>query len=181
MENLQVTNCEKCLSLTANRTQIVNGVGPEDADILLIGEGPGRNEDEQGLPFVGKSGKILDEILEKNDLTRGDNVRITNAVRCRPPNNRDPKSGELENCKGYLYTEIQRVDPSVIVTLGRVPSQHLLDRDVKVTSESGNVATVTIDGNEFKVLISVHPAAITYDSTNRERLEKVIKKSADYL
>ncbi len=106
---------------------IVNGVGPADADLLFVGEAPGANEDEQGEPFVGRSGDVLDAGLRDAGLDRGD-VRITNCVRCRPPDNRDPRNGELANCRDYLETEIDRVDPEVVVTLGKVPAEHLLDR-----------------------------------------------------
>src|SRR6056297_1290418 len=108
-----VTGCERCPALVESRSRIVNGVGPTDADLLFVGEAPGANEDEQGEPFVGRSGDVLDETLREAGLDRGD-VRITNCVRCRPPDNRDPRKEELANCRGYLETEIDRVDPELV-------------------------------------------------------------------
>ena len=125
IDGLTVTECERCEALCESRSQIVNGVGPAEADLLFVGEAPGANEDEQGEPFVGRSGDVLDETLREVGLDRSD-VRITNCVRCRPPDNRDPHKEELANCRGYLESEIARVDPELVVTLGKVPGEHLL-------------------------------------------------------
>src|SRR6056297_1460256 len=114
-----VTACERCPALVESRSRIVNGVGPDDAALLFVGEAPGAQEDEQGEPFVGRSGSVLDDALRDNGLSRAD-VRITNCVRCRPPENRDPRTEELANCRGYLEAEIERIDPDVVVTLGKV-------------------------------------------------------------
>jgi len=119
MEDLCVTDCTRCPALVDSRSRIVNGAGPEDADLLFVGEGPGAKEDEQGEPFVGRSGTVLDDGLRTVGLARSD-IRISNCVRCRPPENRDPKKDELANCRGYLEREIDRLDPEVIVTLGKV-------------------------------------------------------------
>jgi len=165
--DLRVPACERCPSLVESRSQIVDGVGPTDADLLFVGEGPGANEDEQGEPFVGRSGDVLDEALRDAGLVRSD-VRITNCVRCRPPENRDPTSEELANCRGYLDAEIDRLAPDLIVTLGKVPSEHLLDRSVAITSESGDIVDARIAGASRRVLLSVHPAATLYDRSQRE-------------
>src|SRR6056297_1953294 len=157
MDGLEVTECTRCPELVDSRSQIVNGTGPADADLLFVGEGPGQQEDQQGEPFVGRSGTILDDKLRERGLARAD-VRITNCVRCRPPENRDPTSEELDNCFPYLSREIERVDPEVIVTLGKVPSEHLLDRDVAVTSEAGSVERADLGGASRTVVICVHPA-----------------------
>lgn len=177
MEGLCVTECTRCPELVESRSQIVNGTGPEDADILFVGEGPGQYEDEQGEPFVGRSGKVLDEVLRDHGLAR-ESVRITNCVRCRPPENRDPKKVELENCRGYLEREFELVDPDVIVTLGKVPSEHLLDRDVAITSEASDVVTADLGGERRNVLLNVHPAATLYDRSQRSTFEKGIEKAA---
>ncbi|MBV0925749.1 uracil-DNA glycosylase [Halomicroarcula limicola] len=179
MEGLDVLACERCEELCESRTRIVNGVGPADADLLFVGEAPGANEDEQGKPFVGRSGDVLDETLREVGLDRGD-VRITNCVRCRPPENRDPHKEELANCREYLETEIDRVDPEVVVTLGKVPAQHLLERDVAVTSEAGDVADVTIQGSPQPVMICVHPAATLYDSSQKGTFEDTLRKAAEF-
>jgi DNA polymerase len=179
MDGLDVLSCERCSALCESRSRIVNGIGPADADLLFVGEAPGKHEDEGGEPFVGRSGDVLDEALLAAGLDRAD-VRITNCVRCRPPDNRDPRSGELDNCREYLETEIDRVDPEVVVTLGKVPSQHLLERDVAVTSEAGDVADCEIAGDPRRVLVSVHPAATLYDRSQADTFEATIRRAAEF-
>ena len=177
MDELHVTDCRRCSALVDSRSQIVNGVGPADAELLFVGEAPGQQEDQQGEPFVGRSGDILDEALADAGLLRED-VRITNCVRCRPPENRDPTAEELDNCRGYLDREIEAVDPELIVTLGKVPSQHLLERDVAVTTEAGDVVEARIGGAARRVLICVHPAATLYDRSQRETFFEAVAEAA---
>ena len=177
-EDLQVTECTSCPALVDSRSRIVNGTGPEDADLLFVGEGPGAQEDSQGEPFVGRSGSVLDETLLAVGLER-EAVRITNCVRCRPPENRDPTGEELENCRGYLEREIDLVDPEVIVTLGKVPSQHVLGRSVAVTKDAGDIEEVRIEGTPRRVLICVHPAATLYDRSQEETFENALRTAAD--
>ncbi|RDZ54410.1 uracil-DNA glycosylase [Haloferax sp. Atlit-4N] len=178
MEGLCVTGCEQCPELVDSRSRIVNGVGPDDADLLFLGEAPGAKEDEGGEPFVGRSGSVLDDALREAGLARAD-VRITNCVRCRPPDNRDPTSDELSNCRGYLAHELELVDPELIVTLGKVPSQHLLDRGVAITNESGSVVDARVGDASYRVLLSVHPAATLYDRSQREGFFETIARAAD--
>ncbi|MFT4884158.1 MAG: uracil-DNA glycosylase family 4 [Natronomonas sp.] len=166
-DDIAVTECTRCEELCASRSRIVNGVGPDDAELLFVGEAPGENEDEQGEPFVGRSGDVLDDALRDRGLARRD-VRITNCVRCRPPDNRDPTVEELANCRGYLEAEIDAVDPTVVVTLGKVPSEHLLERSVAVTKEAGTLQDARIAGTARRVLVCVHPAATLYDPSQRE-------------
>ncbi|TQQ82447.1 uracil-DNA glycosylase [Halonotius roseus] len=168
-----VTDCEQCPDLVASRSRIVNGVGPDDADLLFVGEAPGANEDEEGEPFVGRSGSVLDDALGDAGVERAD-VRITNCVRCRPPENRDPTTDELANCRGYLEGEIESVDPSVVVTLGKVPSEHLLDRSVAITKEAGDVVDCRLGDRSQRVLLSMHPAATLYDASQRDAFEETI-------
>lgn len=177
MEGLEVEECTRCPELVESRSQIVNGTGPEDADVLFVGEGPGEQEDKQGEPFVGRSGSILDEKLKARGLDR-EGVRITNCVRCRPPENRDPTTEELGNCREWLDSEIELIDPDVIVTLGKVPSEHLLGRDVAVTREAGSVEEVEIAGHRRNVVICVHPAATLYDNSQEETLDDALDKAA---
>ncbi|PSP92362.1 uracil-DNA glycosylase, partial [Halobacteriales archaeon QH_8_68_33] len=174
-----VTACERCDELVACRSRIVNGTGPADAGLLFVGEAPGEHEDERGEPFVGRSGDVLDDGLREAGLDRGD-VRITNCVRCRPPDNRDPTDAELANCRGYLEREIDRVDPEVVVTLGKVPAEHLLDRDVAVTNEAGEVREATVGGNPRRVLVCVHPAATLYDPSQRETFAATLERAAEF-
>jgi DNA polymerase len=178
MEGLTVVDCTKCPELAESRSQIVDGTGPADAELVFVGEAPGASEDEQGEPFVGRSGAVLDEALRDNGLARAD-VRITNCVRCRPPENRDPTTTELENCKGYLAAELEALDPTVVVTLGKVPSEHLLGRDVAVTNEAGTVTEATVGGSTYPVLVSVHPAATLYDGSQVDVFERTIEKAAE--
>ena len=178
MDGLCVTDCERCPVLVESRSRIVNGVGPDEADLLFVGEAPGQNEDERGEPFVGRSGDVLDDALAETGVLR-EEVRITNCVRCRPPENRDPHSEELSNCRDYLETEVDRVDPAILVTLGKVPAEHLLDRAVAVTKEAGSVADARIAGQSRRVLLSVHPAATLYDRSQQETFEDAIREAVD--
>lgn len=180
MENMdgpRVIECERCPALVESRSRIVNGTGPADADLLIVGEAPGEQEDREGEPFVGRSGTQLDEKLREHGIPR-DDVRITNCVRCRPPENRDPSKSELENCRGYLEREIELVDPDLIMTVGKVPTEHLLERDVAVTKEAGSVEEHRIGGQSRKILISVHPAAMLYDRSQEETLDATIEEAA---
>ncbi len=179
MDGLTVAGCERCPALVASRSRIVNGVGPADAALLFVGEAPGANEDREGEPFVGRSGDVLDDGLREIGLARAD-VRITNCVRCRPPENRDPHVEELANCRGYLEAELRRVDPELVVTLGKVPAEHLLGRDVAVTSEAGDVDDCTVDGETYRVMLSVHPAATLYDPSQKETFADTLRAAAEY-
>lgn len=128
--------CTVC-GLAAGRTNVVFGMGNADADVMVVGEGPGQHEDEQGLPFVGKSGQLLDQLLGEIDLSRQTNVYIGNVVKCRPPGNRDPRPDEIDACKGYLREQLQLVDPKVVVTLGNFSSKLLLRTDTGITKLRG--------------------------------------------
>ena len=173
----EIDACERCPALIESRSRIVNGVGPVDADLLLVGEGPGEREDAEGEPFVGRSGAVLDEVLRDHGLARAD-VRITNAVKCRPPGNRDPTGEELANCRGYLEAEVAAVDPAVIVALGKVAAEHLLGRSVGVTAEAGATERVRLGGIDREVVVCVHPAASLYDPSQRETLERALGTAA---
>ena len=178
-KGLAVSGCERCPALVDSRGQIVNGVGPADADLLFVGEAPGATEDEQGEPFVGRSGDVLDETLREVGLDRAD-VRITNTVRCRPPENRDPHAAERENCRGYLAYEVSAVDPELVITLGKVPAEHLLGRSVGVTGEAGDIHEATIGDESWRVMICVHPAATLYDPSQGETLTGTLRAAAAY-
>lgn len=173
-----VTACERCPALVESRSRIVNGVGPDDAALLFVGEAPGANEDAEGEPFVGRSGTVLDDALRDAGLARAD-VRITNCVRCRPPENRDPTTAELANCRGYLDSELAAVDPTLVVTLGKVPSEHLLDRSVAITKEAGDVVECRLGDRAQRVLLSMHPAATLYDASQRDAFEDTIASAVD--
>ena len=177
---VDVHDCTRCPVLCDNRSRIVNGVGPVDADLCFVGEAPGEREDEQGEPFVGRSGEVLDDALRDRGLSRRD-VRIVNCVRCRPPDNRDPTTAELENCREYLEAELDAVDPAVVVALGKVPAEHLLGRSVAVTKEAGTLHDARIAGHPQRVLVCVHPAATLYDPSQRETLGAALDEAVRFL
>jgi uracil-DNA glycosylase len=143
------TNCE----LHKTRKKSVPGVGPANAEIMLIGEGPGQNENEQGLPFVGQAGKFLSELLSQAGLKRED-VWIGNVVKCRPPSNRDPQPDELTACNLYLERQIEAINPSIIITLGRFSMGKFMP-GVKISAVHGQMRKI---GNRF-VIAMFHPAA----------------------
>jgi DNA polymerase len=175
-DGLDVSACTRCPALCASRSRIVNGVGPADADLCFVGEAPGAEEDAEGEPFVGRSGDVLDEALRDRGLARRD-VRITNCVRCRPPDNRDPTGEELGNCRPYLAAELAAVDPAVVVALGKVPAEHLLGRPVGVTDEAGSLYDARIGDLTHRVVVCVHPAATLYDPAQRETLSAALDEA----
>ncbi len=177
-DGVDVVACERCPRLVECRSRIVNGDGPTDADLCLVGEAPGQQEDSEGRPFVGRSGSVLDEVLDEVGPGR-DAVRIINSVRCRPPENRDPRTEELEACRGYLERELAAVDPAVVVTLGKVPAEHLLGESVRVTSAAGEVREARVGDRSYRVVVSVHPAATLYDGSQREPFETALSTAAE--
>ncbi|MDY3906898.1 MAG: uracil-DNA glycosylase [Lawsonibacter sp.] len=155
-------SCQKC-ALADTRHNVVFGVGPRDAEVMCIGEGPGENEDLQGEPFVGRAGKLLDDMLELIDLDRTKNVYIANIVKCRPPQNRDPLNTEQDACIGYLRNQVALIRPKIIVCLGRVAAVRLIREDFKITREHGQWLTKA--GVQMTALY--HPAAILRDPSKR--------------
>ena len=156
--------CTKC-ELHRARKNAVPGEGPAHAEIMLIGEGPGAREDEQGRPFVGASGKFLDQLLEQAGVTRAD-VWITNVVKCRPPGNRDPLPDEVETCtSNYLQHQIELVDPSIIVTLGR-HSMGWFFKGAKITQIHGQMRKV----DDRFVIAMFHPAAALHQQSLRSTI-----------
>ena len=149
----QCLECTRC-HLCETRTNVVFGVGPEDAKIMFIGEGPGENEDLQGEPFVGRAGKLLDDMLELIDLDRS-KVYIANMVKCRPPKNRDPLPEEQNACAPWLSRQIELINPRVIVCLGRISAMRFIRPDFKITKEHGQ--WFEKDGRQ--VMAIYHPAA----------------------
>jgi uracil-DNA glycosylase family 4 len=160
----QIKVCTLC-ELHRSRTEAVPGEGPSQAEIMFIGEGPGASEDKQGRPFVGASGKFLDQLLEQAGVTRTD-VFITNVVKCRPPGNRDPLPDEVDICtSNYLQHQIQLVNPSIIVTLGR-HSMGLFFKGAKITQIHGQMRKV---GDRF-VIAMFHPAAALHQLSLKETI-----------
>ncbi len=154
--SVEASGCTRC-PLAASRTQVVFGMGDPSADLMFVGEGPGAEEDRLGLPFVGRSGQLLDRlVLEEMGRRRDDGVYIANVVKCRPPANRDPKPEEVAACRPWLEAQLDLVDPKVIVTLGNFASRLLLDTTVGITRL--RVRTYPYRG---RVLVpTLHPAAV---------------------
>lgn len=150
----ELENCTKC-GLYETRTNIVIADGDPHADIMFIGEGPGREEDEQGVPFVGAAGRLFNYLLEEAGLVR-EKIYICNIVKCRPPQNRDPFPDEAEACLPYLRAQIALVRPKVIVCLGRIAARYVYDRDIQITRQRGQVKKAGI----FYVIPTYHPAAL---------------------
>ena len=148
----QIRVCIRC-ELHRSRTEAVPGDGPTHAEIMLIGEGPGANEDKQGRPFVGASGKFLDQLLEQAGVTRSD-VWITNVVKCRPPNNRDPEPEEAAKCSPYLQRQIALIKPKLIVAMGRHAAQTLLGTDASIAKLRGRV----FQYSGVPLIVTYHPA-----------------------
>lgn len=151
----QCLQCEKC-ELCRTRTNVVFGVGATDAEVMFIGEGPGENEDLQGEPFVGRGGQLLDKYLDAIGLDRNKNIYIGNMVKCRPPKNRDPKPEEQEACIGWLRSQVRLLRPKIIVCLGRIAAQRLIDPNFKVTKQHGQF----FDKNGTLMMGTFHPAAL---------------------
>lgn len=166
----KIKKCTKC-DLHKTRTNAVPGEGPKDADVMLIGEAPGHNEDQKGKPFVGSAGKKLEKLLNKAGLER-DEIFIVNVLKCRPKNNRDPTQKEIELCRPYLKKQIRMIKPKLIVTLGRFAASELLGRSVKISREHGEVEDSSYAGWHCKLFKSYHPAAALYGAEVGEKLEK---------
>lgn len=156
---LACTRCELCKT----RTNVVFGQGVEDAEVLFVGEGPGQNEDEQGLPFVGRSGQLLDHYLEAVDLSRNTNVYIANIVKCRPPQNRDPLPEESTACMPWLRQQFQLIRPKIVVCLGRIAAQQMMGPNFSVSRDHGKFFEK--QGTLF--MATYHPAALLRYPVNK--------------
>ena len=154
-------SCTKC-GLCQTRHNVVFGVGPSDADVLFVGEGPGEQEDLQGEPFVGPAGKLLDDMLSIIDLDRT-NCYIANIVKCRPPKNRDPLETEQEACIGYLRNQVALMRPKIIVCLGRIAAQKLIDPEFRITRQHGT----WVQRGDVWMSATFHPSALLRDVSKR--------------
>lgn len=169
--------CRAC-SLWETRKNVVFGVGDAKAEVLFVGEGPGANEDAQGEPFVGAAGKLLDDMFTMIGLKR-ERIYITNTVKCRPPQNRDPLDTEKLACRGYLDRQIALMGPKIIVCLGRISAMDLIDRDFKITRDHGQY----FERNGVLYTALYHPAALLRDGSKKpetfvdlKNLRKMIQK-----
>ena len=158
-----VADCTRC-ELAASRTQTVFGVGNHDADWLIIGEAPGAEEDRRGEPFVGRAGQLLDQMLQAIGQSR-DRVFIANILKCRPPDNRDPKPGEAAACRGYLERQIALVQPKIILAVGKIAAQHLLECNDPVGRMRGKAHAL----GEIPLVVTYHPAYLLRSPSQKKK------------
>jgi len=167
--------CEKC-RLAKSRTQVVYGVGNPNADLMFIGEAPGRDEDLKGEPFVGRAGQLLTDIIKAMKLTR-DDVYIANVIKCRPPENRNPEPDELDACRPYIERQVEIIQPKVIVTLGRFALQSLTGKAYGISSARGN----WLEYNGVKVMPTYHPAYLLRTPSAKKEVWADMKKVMEQL
>jgi uracil-DNA glycosylase family 4 len=157
----QARGCTRCPQLAATRTTVVFGSGNADADLMFVGEAPGANEDQQGLPFVGAAGKLLDKLLSEIGMQRGD-VFVANVLKCRPPGNRDPQPAEIDACQDYLLRQVELIRPRVICTLGNFSTKLLRGDPTGITRLHGRPEELTIGPRRVRLYPLFHPAAALY-------------------
>ena len=160
-----VAGCSRC-KLHESRTQTVFGVGSQSADWMIIGEAPGAEEDRRGEPFVGRAGKLLDEMLRAVGLSR-ESVFIANILKCRPPNNRDPSSDEAALCRSYLDRQIELISPKIILAAGRIAAQHLLETDAPLGRLRGQKHQ--LGDRQIPVVVTYHPAYLLRSPTQKRK------------
>lgn len=169
-------NCQRCKLAKLGRTKVVFGTGNPNASIMFVGEAPGFNEDQQGEPFVGAAGKLLDKLLESAGLSRAQ-VYIANVIKCRPPNNRDPEPDEVETCKPFLLQQIELIKPKLVCTLGNWATQTILEKKVPITKVKGSAIKL----ERFVVFPLLHPAAALHQGNLLETLHEDFRKLRAYL
>ncbi len=181
--NEEIRNCKKC-DLYKYRKNVVPGEGPSNSKVMLVGEAPGRFEDIQGRPFVGAAGKLLNEILFNLGVKRSD-LFITNVVKCRPPNNRDPTEEEIKKCSPYLDLQISIIRPKLLITLGRHSSKYLIEKFggkfSSISSVHGKVFHFSTIFGDFYLVPTYHPAAAIYNPSLRESIEKDMRRAFNLL
>lgn len=180
-------NCTLCTELCAARTQVVVGDGSSRPKIVFIGEAPGKNEDEQGKPFVGKSGQILRNTLKEVGF-KDEDYYITNVVKCRPPGNRDPTFQEAKNCFPYLKLQLEKLKPKVICSLGSHSTRYLIANgdfqnvDKKgITKNRGKFVEINLLGNKYTLFPTYHPAATIYRQQLKDTFKDDLKKVKDFV
>lgn len=170
-ELAQARACTRCPELAATRKTVVFGAGNADAELMFIGEAPGATEDEQGVPFVGRAGKLLETLLGEIGLQRAD-VFIANTLMCRPPGNRDPLPIEIENCQGYLLRKVELIEPTVICTLGNFSTKLLRGDPTGITRLHGQPEVLTLGRRAVRLYPIFHPAAALYTPRMLETLRE---------
>jgi uracil-DNA glycosylase family 4 len=167
----EVKGCVRCSELATARRNVVFGAGNADADLMFIGEAPGASEDEQGLPFVGQAGKLLEKLLVEIGMTRAE-VFIANVLKCRPPGNRDPLPVEIENCREYLYRQVELIQPRVICSLGNFSTKLLRGDPTGITRLHGQPQPLTLGSRTVRLYPIFHPAAALYTPRMLETLRE---------
>jgi DNA polymerase len=175
----EASTCTRC-PLSETRTKVVFGAGEADADLMFVGEAPGAEEDRQGLPFVGRAGQLLTQLLAGIGLSRED-VFITNVLKSRPPGNRDPQPGEIEACRPYLTQQVQLIEPRVIATLGNFATKLLTGSPVGITRVRGTPQLHEIGGRSVFIMPLLHPAAALRTPSLVETLEGDFRALAELL
>jgi uracil-DNA glycosylase len=175
----EASTCTRC-PLSETRTKVVFGAGEADADLMFVGEAPGAEEDRQGLPFVGRAGQLLTQLLAGIGLSRED-VFITNVLKSRPPGNRDPQPGEIEACQPYLTQQVQLIEPRVIATLGNFATKLLTGSPVGITRVRGTPQLHEIGGRSVFIMPLLHPAAALRTPSLVETLEGDFRSLAELL
>ena len=173
----RVVNCQQC-ELHATRAQAVFGVGNQQADWLIIGEAPGADEDRQGEPFVGRAGQLLNEMLKAIGLNR-EQVYIANILKCRPPNNRDPKPEEAASCNPYLQRQIELIQPKVILALGRIAAQRLLQSNTSLGRLRGQVHHLEVTNSP--VIVTYHPAYLLRSPAEKRKAWQDLQFARSYV
>ena len=167
---LEAHDCTRC-RLAGTRTNVVFGVGSPTADLMFVGEAPGRDEDERGEPFVGRAGQLLTDIIKAMKLTR-DDVYIANVIKCRPPENRNPEPDELDACRPFIRRQVELIQPKVIVTLGRFGLQSLTEKGYGISAVRGQ----WLDYNGIKLMPTYHPAYLLRNPAAKKDVWQDMKK-----
>ncbi|HEY3759696.1 MAG TPA: uracil-DNA glycosylase [Solirubrobacteraceae bacterium] len=176
----QAQVCTRCTELAATRKNVVFGAGNADADLMFVGEAPGASEDERGLPFVGRAGKLLETLLGEIGLERKDTF-VCNVLKCRPPGNRDPQPVEIENCREYLYRQVELIQPRVICTLGNFSTKLLREDPTGITRLHGRAEVLSIGRRAVRLYPIFHPAAALYTPRMLETLREDFQRLPELL
>ena len=173
---IEINHCQKC-DIAHNRNNFVFGTGDPDADLFLVGEAPGRQEDLQGIPFIGQAGKLLDKILSAVGKSRKKGVYIANVLKCRPPKNRDPLQSEIDECIPYLKQQINTIKPKLILALGKVAAKVLINSDLTLNE----MRNITYIYENIPLRITYHPAALLRNPNLKKQTWEDFKYVKKYL
>jgi uracil-DNA glycosylase family 4 len=176
----QAQACVRCSELAATRKTVVFGAGNANADLMFVGEAPGASEDEQGVPFVGRAGKLLDQLLGEIGMERKD-VWVCNVLKCRPPGNRDPLPLEIENCQDYLLRQVELIQPTVICTLGNFSTKLLRGDPTGITRLHGQPEVIALGKRAVRLYPIYHPAAALYTPRMLETLREDFSRLPELL